>query len=301
MRIARFYQRSRTGSTILLAALFLSLSAVMAATDRMELFNRDDPAYAALAISPALTSYPEAGLRLVVFRDGAVVFNHGLRDEDYRPRNPAGGTGDRPLFEGRSVTDAVELAPDGLTAVIMETRIAPPSRGGSLEGDVGITWIDPGHPRGRWSLELPPGRFPSHIHVLDQQSGFALMTAAPNSDGADFTLYDIEGNVEYHLDDVAGKVLEFRITRAAAFIGLDIAYPERPGLPDRTLTILDRLQNAQWHYSWTYGGPAEPTDWTLMDDGVLEIRTPGRTVRYDRTGEPIIPPNRKRRQKRVRD
>ncbi|MBD3869602.1 MAG: hypothetical protein IFK94_15890, partial [Acidobacteria bacterium] len=56
-----------------------------------------------------------------------------------------------------------------------------------------------------------------------------------------------------------------------------------------------------WHYSWTYGDPEEPTEWILMDNGVLEIRTPGKTVQFDRTGEPILPPGRKRRQKRTRD
>jgi hypothetical protein len=268
--------------------------------DGLVLINRDSPDYAAQNISPSISSYPEAGLRLLVFRDDAIVFDHGLRDDGYKPRNPAGTAG-RPLFQGRSVTDAVELSPDDMTAIIMETRLNPPNRSGSLEGDVGITWIDPSNPRGKWSLDLPAGRFVNYIHVLDHQSGFALMTATPDGDGADFTLYDATGKVEYHLEEVAGKVLDFRITRAAGFIALDIAYPERPGLPDRTLLILDRLQNARWHYSWVYGGPDEPTDWTLMDNGVLEIRTPGKTVQFDRTGEAILPPGRKRRQKRVRD
>jgi hypothetical protein len=38
-----------------------------------------------------------------------------------------------------------------------------------------------------------------------------------------------------------------------------------------------------------------------MDNGILEIRMPGKTMRYDRTGTAIIPSSRKRRQKRVRD
>jgi hypothetical protein len=269
--------------------------------DGIVLLDRDNPDYAVQNISPAITSYPEASLRLLVFRDDSIVFNHGLRDSWSRPRNPAGSQNGRPLFEGATVTEAVELSPDGLTAVIMETRIAPTNRSGTLEGDVGITWIDPENPRGRWSQDLPPGRFVSHIHVLDRQSGFALMTATPDGVGADFTLYGTEGDVEYHLDEVVGKVLDFRITRAGAFIGLDIAYPARPDLPDRTILILDRLQNAQWHYAWTYGDSAEPTGWTLMDNGVLEVLTPGKSIRYDRTGTPIIPSNRKRRQKRVRD
>ena len=289
----------------LLAAVCLLTSISMAAPirsgDGIVLINRDSPDYAALDISPAITSYAEAALRLVVFRDDSIVFDHGLRDDGYQPRNPAGSVKNRPLFEGRTVTDAVELAPDGLTAILIETRIAPPKKDGKLEGDVGITWIDPGHPQGRWSLDLPAGRFVSHIHVLDGQAGFVLMTATPDSEGADFTLYNEKGETEYRLDDVVGKVLDFRITRAAGFIGLDIAYPERPGLPDRALLVLDRLQNARWHYAWTYGDPGEPTDWTLMDNGVLEIRIPGKTMRFDRTGTAIIPPNRKRRQKRVRD
>ncbi len=298
MRKPRFYH--------LLAALCFPVflpaagAATLTSGDGMVLLDRDNPDYAAQNIPAAITTYPEASLRLLVFRNDSIVFDHGLRDEWSQPRIPGGGQGDRPLFEGITVTESVELSPDGLTAVIMETRIAPPRRGGALEGDVGITWIDPGNPQGRWSQDLPPGRFVSHIHVLDSQSGFALMTATPDGDGADFTLYDSEGGVEYHLDEVVGQVLDFRITRAGAFIGLDIAYPERPGLPDRTLLVLDRLQNGQWHYAWTYGDPTEPTGWTLMDNGVLEINTPGKTVRYDRTGVPIIPANRKRRQKRVR-
>ncbi len=285
---------------VCLLASFPAIAAVpLPSGDGLVLINRDNPDYAAQNISPAISSYPEAGLRLLVFRNDAIVFNHGLRDDTSQPQG-AGAEGRR-LFEGRTVTDAVELAPDGLTAIIIETRLDPPKRDGSLKGDVGVTWIDPMNPRGRWSLDLPSGRFASHIHVLDRQSGFALMTATPDGDGADFTLYDSEGGVEYHLDEVAGNVLEFRITRAAGFIGLDIAYPERPGLPDRTLLVLDRLQNARWHYSWTYGDPEEPTEWILMDNGVLEIRTPGKTVQFDRTGEPILPPGRKRRQKRTRD
>ncbi len=270
-------------------------AAAAAPGDGMVLLSRDSPDYAALPISPAITSHPDAPLRLLVFRDNAVVFNHGLRDNWSAPRNTAGGV----LFEGPSVVDSVELSPDSLTAILMETRIGPPKRGGALEGSVGITWIDPGNPRGRWSVELRPGRFIRHIHVLDLQSGFALMTDTADGDSADFTLYNPEGGVEYHLDEVTGTVLEFRITRAGAFIGLDIAYPERPDLPDRTILVLDRLQTARWGYSWSYGDSREPIRWTLMDNGVLEIRTPGKTMRYDRTGVPIIPANRKRRQKRV--
>ena len=292
MQKHRFYHL--LGVTLVLACL---PAAAVTPGDGMVLLDRDSQDYAALHIPPTITSYPDAPLRLLVFRDNAVVFNHGLRDNWSGPRNIPGGD----LFEGPSVVEAVELSPDGLTAILTETRIEPPKRGGSLEGTVGITWIDPRNPRGRWSLELRPGRFVSHIHVMDLQSGFALMTDTADGDGADFTLYNPEGGVEYHLDKVVGSVLEFRITRAGAFIGLDIAYPERPDLPDRTILVLDRLQTARWDYSWSYGDSREPTGWTLLDDGVLEIRIPGKTVRYDRTGVPLIPPDRKRRQKQVRN
>jgi hypothetical protein len=62
--------------------------------------------------------------------------------------------------------------------------------------------------------------------------------------------------------------------------------------------MIDRLQNGSWTYTWSYGDSGEPVGWTLRDDGILEIRFPGSSTLFDRTGQAIIPNNLKRRQSR---
>jgi len=290
--------RLRTGRPLLLLLLFLFPARALAGPgDRLALFQREDPENQALSIPGGIQDYPDSGLRLLIFRNGSVVLDRGLRDTRSE-RAEAGAAAGKTLFPDSEILETVEISPDDQSGVLVRTWIRPPGKDGSLSGNVSVAWIDPDHPRGRWSLPLPPDRFVEQAHVLDQGRGIALMTATPEQSGIDFTLYDRHGDSVYHLDAAAGSVLDFRATRAGAFLGLEIAFPEDQNLPEMGILVLDRLQNGSWIYTWSYGDDREPVEWTLRDDGVLEIRTPGRSETYDRTGRPLIPRNRKGRRLR---
>jgi hypothetical protein len=82
-------------------------------------------------------------------------------------------------------------------------------------------------------------------------------------------------------------VTDLTATSNGAFLGVSLAYPERPGLPQMGILVLDLLRGTRWTYSWSYGEAGDPLSWTLEDSGVLEVKVPGKIVRYDRNGAPL--------------
>jgi hypothetical protein len=48
--------------------------------------------------------------------------------------------------------------------------------------------------------------------------------------------------------------------------------------------VFDLARGTQWTYGWRYGTDEEPLSWSLLDEGVLGIKLPGGTQRFDATG-----------------
>jgi hypothetical protein len=297
--------RRKEARTVVFFLLFgLGILAGMAAEtaessgSRLILLAPDNADYTTLSDPEVNRHHPSANLRLLVIREGKLLRDHGLEDTwSHRSRTERSRA--KNLFEDAAIIESVEISPDRQSGVLVRLWIDAVGSDGLLSGNSAITWIDPLHAQGKWTLALPPNRFVQQAHVLDQGRGVVILTATPESIGADLTLYDQEGGTLYHLDEEAGSVLDLRISRAGAFLGVEIAYPSHDGLPDRGIVILDRLQKGNWTYTWSYGDSSEPNGWTLRDDGNLEVRSPGRSTLYDRTGQEIIPSNHRRRQSRA--
>ena len=71
------------------------------------------------------------------------------------------------------------------------------------------------------------------------------------------------------------------------FVAVDLAYPDRPGLPHRGVLVLDLARDSRWTFAWRYGDDDEPVSWKLQDTGVLEVTTPSHVKRFDRKGKAL--------------
>lgn len=270
---------------------FVFTVAASAGGDRVALYADGDPGYASLDIPPAAHVFPGAISRLVVFHDGKCVLDRGLRDER---KAGVAGTG-RALEETGFVEEAV-VAPDGLSALLRtlhyEDRVELEPGGGAprqdrFRGRVSLTWIDPLSPGGRWSTSLPPGRFVKESLALPLQLGAAVITTDAEGARGDFRLYGSDGTPRLAVPADEAESIGLTPTNSGAFVAVELAYPDRPGVPERAILVLDVLQGTRWYYTWSYGSDAEPLSWSIDDTGILVVRTPGGEKRFDRTGRPI--------------
>lgn len=223
----------------------------------------------------------------MVFRGGSAIFDRGLRNE--KVAAPLSRAGDSPAEEEGYVEDA-EVSPDGGYAVVLSTRyrrpISPPDAV-ATRGRTELTWIDPAHPRGLWSVQLEEGRWVKSVVPLALRHGVAVASVADADGPADLRLYGPEGAEVLRLKGEEGSVIAMKAASHGAFLAVDLAYTDRQDFPNRGIAVLDLLQGTRWNYSWSYGGDDEPIAWNLADSGVLEITTPGGTQSYDRNGKPL--------------
>lgn len=275
-------------------ALVVSLASARAAErpDRVVLLDASDPVYAGLAVPDVARFAPASRTRLVVFRDGRCVLDRGLREE-----RRAGPRSDRKetLVETGLVEQAY-VAPDGRAALLVTVRYrdsvdlaetGPARDGEGLRGKTSLAWIDPAHPDGRWRFDLEPGRFVVKAIVLSRGQGAALSTSDVDGGAADFRLVGTDGRVVFTIPVDRASTGDVVATEAGGFVAVDLAYRPGDGVPDRGVLVLDLLQGREWTYTWDYGSEREPLGWTLENTGILDVRLPGRTVRFDRNGRPL--------------
>lgn len=258
----------------------------------VRLFESNDPDYLSLGIPGDRRIAPQAGSRLVVFRDGAPVLDRGLRVEKWLAE--ADGASKPPVEEG-AADDAV-VAPDGRFAVLASTRFrrvaSPPGRPseapGKARGVTELVWIDPAHPEGRWTTPLENGRWIQTIVPLSPVRGVAVSTLAdPDDPDADFRIYGPDGKESMRIPETEGVTAEIASASHGGFVAVDLLFPDRIGLPNRGVTVLDLTYGTRWTYTWTYGSDGEPTSWRLDDMGILEVTTPESVRSFDRNGKPI--------------
>jgi len=265
-----------------------------AALDRVGLFVAGQPDYAALQLDAAGRTSPDAPYRLVVIHGGRPVLDFGLRNE--RKLVPAGeGPGEKTFEEG--IIDNAEVAPDGRSAAILSTQYRRPAEDGAQSPDgsepprpVGtsvVSWVDAKRPEARFSVKVEAGRWVKELLPLAAGAGLALSTTRGLGAPADFELYGPDGREVFRTGEAEGSVTDVTATSNGAFLAVSLAYPERPGLPEMGILVLDLLRGTRWTYTWSYGEAGDPISWSLEDSGVLEVKVPGKIVRYDRNGAPL--------------
>ncbi len=261
------------------------------AGDIVRLFSADDPEYQSLDIPDARRVASEAVRRLVVFRGGAPVSDRGLGNEK-RVVERASSANAASEYEDGFVEDA-EVSLDGRFALVLSTRYrkpVDPGTGVETKGKTDLTWIDPAHPEGLWSVSLERERWVKKVLLLSPKHGVAISTLTDPNGPADLRLYGPEGREMLRLKGEEASVVDMTTTSQGAFLAVDLAYPDRPALPNRGVLVLDLLHGTRWTYTWSYGKDGEPLSWSLADTGILEVKTPGGTRCFDRNGKPLKAP-----------
>lgn len=256
----------------------------------VRLFTRDDPEYLRLESPSEIQIAPEARSHLVVFRAGTPVLDRGMRRERRAVAPPRGGAGSW-MEEG--VLEEAQVSADGRLAVVISTRYrrAVETKRGEADSDTPsasrteLTWIDAEHPSGRWTVALEEGRWVRKVIPLPMKRAIAVSTFLGPDDPADLRLYEPGGREVLRMSEDEASVADMTATSLGGFLAVDLKFPPRRGMPDRGLVVLDLLHGTRWTYAWSYGGEGEPVSWHLEDTGILEVKIPGASLRYDRNGK----------------
>ena len=266
----------------MLSALLL---AAVADVNRVEILAVDDPAYAALKIPAAVRVHPESATHLVVFRDGEPILDRGLV-----ARRKASAAQDPGVVEERGFVEYANVAPDRSAAVVRQTRftgrmaVGGDKEGASLKGRERLTFIDPDHPGGRWSVDLPEGRFVREMVVAPLASGAAAILTDAAGLGGELRLLDAAGKEISRIAPPQGEAVDVAVAPDAPVVAVDIAYAAGAGFPDRAIVVFDMTAGTHWRHEWKYGDDDEPKSWSLDADGSLVLQVPGGVRRLDREG-----------------
>ncbi len=264
-----------------------------AVPDRVALYVAGEEAYAGIRVEPGHRTAPEARDRLVVFREGRPVLDLGLRNE--RRLVPVAGSSTEEVEE-EGILENAELAPDGRSAAILSTRFRRPAATGDrsqesktlpARGSTVLTFVDARWPDARFDLPMPEGSWVREVLPLAAGLGIAVSTTKGLGEPSDLEFYGPDARRVFRVPATEASVVGLTATLNGAFLAASLAFPDRPGLPNRGIRVFDLLRNAKWTYTWSYGGEDEPISWSLQESGALELRLPGRTLLLDRTGAPI--------------
>src|SRR5262245_52586255 len=187
-------------SRVILFAHAVLLTAVAAAAsnprpvpDEVRIFPSSSPEYLLLDIPESLRVAPDAVRRLVLFHGGVPVLDRGLVIDVQVATQPGGDASAR--IEDGYVEDA-EVSPDGAFAIVLGTRYKKTLSAhdeSETEGKTELTWIDPAHPRGLWSVPFDKGTWIKRVLLLSPRQGIAVSTVSDPDGPADLRLYGPEG------------------------------------------------------------------------------------------------------------
>ena len=268
-------------------AVVTSATNVVAPVDGVRILSSTSPEYAQLEIPSSLRLEPDAFSRLVVFRNGVPVLDRGLALDVQVAPKPGGEDGAR---EEQGYIEDAEVSQDGRFAILLATHYRKTLSlrdSAETEGRTELTWIDPAHPKGLWSVLFDRGVWVKGVLLLSPKHGVAVSTMNGPQGPADLRLFGPDGIETMHLRGEEASVVGMRSTSHAAFLAVDLAYPDRNGLPSRGVLVLDLLHGKRWTYTWSYGDNHEPVSWSLTDTGILEVTTPDGLRLFDRNGKPL--------------
>jgi hypothetical protein len=246
--------------------------------------------YRALAIPRSYKTGVDAPLHLLVYRGGLCVRDHGLTDA---AANNGTGVEGAAFVEQKGTTQRAYVASDGRAAVVVGTRyvsrvdVSPgqtSTANDTVTGDTTLTLVDPAHPDGRWRVTLENARWAKDVLVLPDEGGVVVTTFVPRNGPTDVRILDATGREAVRVPESSAESLRIEASPDGGFVAAEVTFRDNPELPERGVIVFDLAHGTQWTYGWRYGSDAEPVSWTLQSAGVLAVKVPGATRRFDATG-----------------
>ena len=263
------------------------------APDRIVLLSADDAQYRALAIPRSYKTAPEARLHLLVFRNGLCIRDHGLADT---VANDGRGIDGAAVVEQKGTTERVFVASDGRAAVVVGTRyvsrvdVSPgqtSTANDTVTGDTTLTLVDPAHPDGRWRVTLENARWAKDVVALPHAMGLVVTTFVPRNGPTDVRILDATGRESVRVPETSAETSRIDASPEGGYVAAEVTFRDNPELPERGVIVFDLARGSQWTYGWRYGSDAEPVSWSLESAGVLAVKIPGGTHRFDATGRKL--------------
>lgn len=279
--------------TLLAASLLAGVARVSpgaAAPDRVVLLSAGDPEYGAVAIPRSYKTAPEAPLHLLVFRGGLCVRDFGLEDKQQQDGHATAGTA---VVEETGTIERAFVAGDGSAAVIARTRyvsrvdVTPGQTStvnDTVTGDTTLTLIDPAHPGGWWSVTLEDSRWAKEVLVLPASLGVVMTTFLPRNGPSDVRILDATGHESLRVPESAAETSRIDASPEGGHVAAEVKFRDSELLPECGVIVFDLAHGTQWTYAWRYGSEAEPVSWKLQSQGVLAVKLPGGTRRFNATG-----------------
>ena len=270
-----------------------SAGATPATPDGVVLFSAGDPEYRALAIPRSYKTAPGAPTHLVVFRGGLCIRDFGLEDDQTNGPHATAGTA---VVEQTGTKERAFVAPDGCAAVVSRTRyvsrvdVTPgetSTANDPVTGDTTLTLVDPTHPDGRWRVTLENARWAKDVLVLPASMGVVVTTFLPRNGPSDTRILDATGRESVRVPESAAETLRIDASPEGGHVAAEVTFRDSDALPERGVIVFDLAHGTQWIYGWRYGSDAEPVSWKLQSRGVLAVKLPGGTRRFDATGRKL--------------
>ena len=263
------------------------------APDRVVLLSAGAAEYRELAIPRAYKTAPDAPLHLLVFRGGLCIRDHGLADAVSNSGRADDGVA---FVEQKGTSERAFVSPDGMAAVVLGTRyvsrvdVSPgqtSTANDTVTGDTTITLLDPAHADGRWRVTLENARWAKDVLVLPGARGVVVTTFVPRNGPTDVRVLDSTGHESVRVPETSAETLRIDASPDGGFVAAEVTFRDNPELPERGVIVFDLTHGSQWTYGWRYGSDAEPVSWILENAGVLAVKIPGGTHRFDATGRKL--------------
>lgn len=263
---------------------------------RFTIVDRTDPDYEQAAVPSSARLHPEEERRLLLYHGERPVLDRGIRVlrslTEERGRDGSG------YLEEQGFVERAHISADARTAVVVASSyrlrrntdtlgLLDPETDRTLGTESSLTWIDPGGHSRNWTVSFGEGRLVESVHPVESARGVAVTTVESEGENPDFRVYGPTGELEIFIDAFEATALEIRSVENGTFLGVDLGYSGRTGLPDRGILVLDLLRGGRWTYRYRYGSGREPVEWVLDGTGVLTVRTVDRHFQYDRFGNPL--------------
>ena len=157
----------------------------------------------------------------------------------------------------------------------------------TVTGDTTLTLVDSAHPDGRWRVTLENARWVKDVLVLPASMGVVVTTFLPRHGPTDLRILDLTGRELLRVPESAAETVRVEASPEGGHVAADVTFRDNAELPERGVIVFDLAKETQWTYPWRYGSDAEPVSWTLLSQGVLAVKLPDGTRRFDATGRKL--------------
>jgi hypothetical protein len=133
-------------------------------------------------------------------------------------------------------------------------------------------------------VTLENARWVKDVLVLPASMGVVVTTFLPRHGPTDLRILDLTGRELLHVPESAAETLRVEASPEGGHVAADVTFRDNAELPERGVIVFNLAKETQWTYAWRYGSDAEPVSWTLLSQGVLAVKLPDGTRRFDATG-----------------